>query len=378
MLLVSLAPEPDTREPPSQIPYVDTVRVVAGTGPIPVHGAGTVRPRAEVDIAPQVGGRVVWVDPGFLSGRPVVSGQTLFRLEEADYEYRVRAAQASLAARHVALLEAREDAAIARAEYERYAEKRREDAAPNPLTLRVPQLKAAEAAVEREQATLAQAKLDLSRTRVTAPFDGMVRGETVSVGQLVTAGQAVGRLYASDAVEVVIPLSDSDVALIPSLWETDLDQQRIVARVFAEYGDLAYAWRGYVDRADAALDTDTRTVDVIVRVPDPLTAGVLVASGMGLDTSPPLLVGKFVEVAIEGLVPPSYFHIRRAALQAGNEIWTVRNGATVHIVPVRILQRIDDEIYVTGELEDGQPAIVGGIRFATDGMSVRTGEATGQ
>lgn len=380
VLLVSLAPEPETREPPSQIPYADTARVVAGAGPIPVHGAGTVRPSAEVNIAPQVGGRVVWVDPGFLSGRPVDSGQTLFRLEEADYEFRVREAQASLAARRVALLEAREDAAIARAEYERYAERRSENAPrePNPLTVRVPQLKAAEAAVDREQATLAQAKLALSRTRVTAPFDGMVRGETVSVGQLVTAGQTVGRLYASDAVEVVIPLSDSDVALVPSLWETDLDRQRVVARVFAEYGDTIYAWRGYVDRADAALDAETRTVDVIVRVPDPFAAGVPVASGRGLATSPPLLVGKFVEVAIEGLVPTRYFRIRRAALQAGNEIWTVRDGGTVHVVPVRILQRIDDEIYVAGELEDGQPAVIGGLRFATDGMAVRTGEATGQ
>ena len=379
VLLVSLAPEPETRDPPSQIPYADTARVVAGAGPIPVHGAGTVRPSAEVDIAPQVGGRVVWVDSGFVSGRPVDSGQTLFRLEEADYEYRVREAQASLAARQVALLEAREDAVIARAEYERYAERRPEDvpSEPNPLTLRVPQLKAAEAAVEREQATLAQAKLDLSRTRVTAPFDGMVRGETVSVGQLVTAGQAVGRLYVSDAVEVVVPLSDADVALIPSLWETDPDRQRVVARVIAEYGDMAYAWQGYVDRAEAALDAETRTVDVIVRVPDPFAAGVRVASGRGFDTSPPLLVGKFVEVAIEGPVPPSYFRIRRAALQPGNEVWAVRDGGTVHVVPVRILQRIDAEIYVAGELEDGEPVVVGGIRFATDGMPVRTGEATG-
>lgn len=380
VLLVSLAPEPETREPPSQTPYVDTALVVAGAGPIPVHGAGTVRPSAEVDIAPQVGGRVVWVDPGFVSGRPVDSGQTLFRLEEADYEYRVREAQAALAASQVALLEAREDAAVARAEYERYAERRPDDAPPepNPLTLHEPQLKAAEAAVERERASLAQAELALSRTRVTAPFDGIVFDETLSVGQLVTAGQSVGRLYASDAVEAVIPLADTDVALVPRLWESDLDRERVAARVFAKYGDETYAWLGYVDRADASLDAETRTVDVIVRVPEPFAAGVPVASARGSDTSPPLLVGKFVEVAIEGLVPASYFRIRRAALQAGNEIWTVADDDTVRVVPVRILQRIDDDIYVTGELEDGQSAVIGGIRFATDGMAVRTGEAAGQ
>ena len=377
-LFVSLAPEPETREPPSQIPYADSARIVAGAGPIPVHGAGTVRPSAAVDIAPQVGGRVVWVDAGFVSGRAVDSGQTLFRLEEADYEYRVREAEAALAASQVALLEAREDAAVAQAEYERYAERRSDKAPPepNPLTLRTPQLKAAEAAVEREQATLAQAELALSRTRVTAPFDGIVHDETVSLGLLVTAGQSVGRLYASDAVEVVVPLADTDVALIPRLWESDPDRERVAVRVFAEYGDVAYAWRGHVDRAEASLDAETRTVDVIVRVPDPFAAGVPVASGS--DTSPPLLVGKFVEVAIEGLVPERYFRVRRAALQAGNEIWTVGDDGTGRAVPVRVLQRIDAELYVTGELEDGQPAVVGGIRFATDGMAVRTGEAAGQ
>ena len=379
VLLVSLAPEPQTHEPPSQIPFADTARVFADAGPIPVHGAGTVRPSAEVDIAPQVGGRVVWVEPGFQSGRPVDAGQTLFRVEEADYEHRVREAEAALAARQVALLEAREDAALARAEYERYIERRPENASPEakPLTLRAPQLKAAEAALRREEAALAQARLALSRTRVTAPFDGVVHDETVGVGQLVSPGQPVGRLISSAAVEVVVPLSDADVALIPRLWESDPGGDSVVARVFAEYGDVAYVWEGYVDRADASLDAETRTVDVIVRVPDPFAAGVPVAPARALDTSPPLLVGKFVEVVIEGLVPASYFRIRRAALQAGNEIWTVRDNGTVRVVPVRILQRIDDEIYVTGELEDGQPAVIGGIRFATEGMAVRTGEAAG-
>lgn len=376
-VLVSLAPEPETHEPPSQVPYVNTARIVAGTGPIPVRGAGTVRPSAQVDIAPQVGGRVAWVNKDFVSGRRVEAGQTLFRLEETDYKFGVREAEASLAVREVALLEAREDAAIAQAQYERYAERQGEDAStkPNPLTLHVPQLKAAEAALAREEAALAQAKLALSRTGVMAPFDGVVHDESVDVGQLLAPGQSVGRLFSSDAVEVVVPLSDADAALIPRLWQDEAESQRVVAVVFAEYGGVAYAWRGYVDRADASLDAETRTIDVIVHVQDPFAPGASAVSAATLDTTPPLLVGKFVEVAIEGLAPADYFKVRRAALQADDEIWMVRDDSTVRIVPVRVLQRIDDEVYVTGELEDGQLAVTGGIRFATDGMLVRAGEA---
>ena len=377
-LLVSLAPEPETREPLSQIPFVDTTRVVAGSGPIPVHGAGTVRPDTEIDIAPQVGGRVIWVNPGFRSGGRLTSGQSLFRIEEEDYRYRVREAEAAVAARKVALLEAREDAEIARAEYERYSERQEGKAKTeaSPLTLRKPQLEAARAALAREEAALSQANLALSRTRITAPFDGVVREEFVDVGQLVTAGQIVGRLFSSDAVEVVVPLSDTSAALIPGLWASGRDAQNSVkARVSAEYADVLYVWQGYVDRVEASLDVETRTINVIVRVPEPFSIPATVVSNGAFDTNPPLLVGKFVEVEIEGSVSESYFRVRRAALQAGNEIWTVHADGKVRIVPVRVLQRIDDEIYVTGALEDGQTAIIGGIRFATNGMVVRTGLA---
>ena len=41
--LVSLAPEPERREQPPQIPFVQSARVIAGVGAIPVYGAGTVR-----------------------------------------------------------------------------------------------------------------------------------------------------------------------------------------------------------------------------------------------------------------------------------------------------------------------------------------------
>lgn len=373
-LLVSLAPEPERRDPPSAVPYVATATVVAGTGAIPVFGAGTVRPRAEIDISPQVGGLVVWVNPAFQSGRRVEAGATLFRIEEEDYVYRLREAEATLAAREAEFLEAFEEAAVARSEYERYAA-RQADASDeaSPLTLREPQLNAAKAALERDKARVAAAALALSRTQVRAPFDGFVRTETVDQGQLVRANQAVGRLFAADAVEVVVPVSDADATLVPDLWETRRDEngQGAPVRVFAEYGESRFAWHGHVDRAEASLDDRTRTIDIIVLVPDPFSRNDG-TDGQESGT-PPLLVGKFVEVEIRGTAPTSYVRVPRAALQPGNEVWAIADGGTLRIVPVRVLQRANDEAFVTGALVPGQPVVVGGIPFATDGMAVRTG-----
>ena len=376
--LISLAPEPVRTELPPQVPFAQTDLVSAGSGPIPVYGSGTVRPSAEIGIAPQVGGKIAWVDPGFQSGGRVTAGQTIIRVEEVDYQYRVREAEANLATRQVALLEEEEKAEIARAQYELYSAGQGDadaTSAANPLTLREPQLNAARAAVSRDEARLAEANLALSRTRVTAPFDGFVREESVDVGQIVAAGQTVGRLFASDAVEVVVPLSDSDAALIPGLWDLRAGDRvrRVAARVAAQYGDGSYAWEGYVDRGEVSLDKQTRTIDVIVRVPEPFTAGVPIDGSGGVGDPPPLLVGKFVEVEINGHELDEYYRVPRAALQSGNEVWIVSEGGVVSIVPVQVRQRTNDEVYVTGALESGQVVITGGIRFATAGMRVLTG-----
>ena len=381
--LVSLAPEPERTVPPSRIPFVETVPVVGGSGAIAVHVAGTVRPTAEIQVAPQVGGRVVWVHPDFQSGGRIDADETVFRIEEADYRYRLRDAEAALAARRAAWLQAQEEAAIARAEYERYADRQpgalSADRA-NPLALWEPQLEAARAALDREEARVAEANLALSRTRVQAPFDGYVREESVDVGRFVTAGQTVARLFAAEAVEVVAPLSDQDAALIPGLWSVGSGdaEPAVPARVVAQYGDARYAWDGQVDRVEAALDPQTRTIDVIVRVPDPFEPGAPAGRAGSAEGGPPLLVGKFVAVEIEGLAPERYFRIARAALQPGDEVWAVGAGGTIRIVPVRVLQHGDDEVFVTGGLSVAEAAVIGGLQFATEGMRVRTAATSGR
>ena len=383
VLLVSLRPEPERTPPPSQLPFATTAQVQAGEGAIPVFGAGTVRPREEIDIAAEVSGKVVWVDPALQSGGRVRQGQVLFRIDDVDYRSAVEKSRANVALQRVEFLKVTEEAEVARTQYEQF-KKRQADGGTSteasPLALWQPQLEAAEASLARDSATLAEAELNLARTAVTAPFAGVVRTESVGLGQFVAAGQGVARLYASDAVEVVVPLSDGDAALIPGLWDLRAGDgnRQVPARVIADYGDRSYGWDGYVDRVEAALDEQTRTLDVIVRVPEPFRSGTPETDGGedgapdGKDNGPPLLVGKFVDVELEGITPKAYFKVRRPVLRPGNEVWALR-GRKVTIVPVTVLQRADDDVYVTGALEPGQAVVVGGIQVATEGMEVRTG-----
>lgn len=383
VFMVSQRPEPERIPPPSQVPFAITAPAQAGEGAIPVFGAGTVRPRAEIDIAAEVSGKVVWVDPAFQSGGRVREGQVLFRIDDVDYRREVEKARANVALQRVEVLRATEEAQVARKQYEQFKERQAESgeaSEASPLALWQPQLEAAEAALARDGASLAETELNLARTAVKAPFSGIVRTESVDVGQFVAAGRGVARLYASDAVEVIVPLSDREAALVPGLWDLRAGDgnREVVARVVADYGGRRYGWDGYVDRVEGALDEQTRTLDVIVRVPEPYGSGVSDTGGSEDGEAdaggPPLLVGKFVDVELEGIAPDAYFRIRRPALRPGNEVWVVR-GEKVKIVRVTVLQRADDDVYVTGALEPGDAAIVGGLQVATEGMAVRSGAA---
>lgn len=290
-------------------------------------------------------------------------------------------ARAAVTVQEVELLKVEEEARVAREQYQRFQNREGESASePGPLALWEPQLEAARAALARDRAALAEAELEHSRTTVRAPFDAVVLAESVDLGQFVRAGVPVGQLYAADAVEVVTPLTDADAALIPGLWGLRAGQadRSVRARAIADHGDARYAWNGWVDRVEATLDEDTRTLDVGIRVPRPLSGGAAVTEGTGERTeyradAPPLLVGRFVAVEIDGLTPEDAFRLRRPALRPDDEVWAV-DGDTVTIVPVNVLARTEGDVFVTGALSDGQPVVVGGLAFATEGMEVRTSD----
>lgn len=373
--LVLLRPEPPRAEPPPSVPEVQVANARVIEGPLSVRGSGTVRARAEVALAPQVGGRVEWQSASLIRGGRVRAGEPLLRIEPADYENAVRQAEAQVAEARVALLQAEEEARIARDEFRRFADRQNVSAdSASPLTLREPQLQAAQAALARAEAQLADARLALRRTEVAAPFDGVIVAESVDVGNTAQPGQVVATIYASDPVEVMVPLPDRAAGLLPGLWTLRAGDgvRELEARVHADYGGRRWVWDGFVDRAQATLDPETRTVDVILRVPNPFgsarPAGDAPVPADG--ETPPLLVGAFVDVEIDGAVG-RWTVVPRRALQTDDEVWVVGEDDRVTIVPVRVLQRSDDDVFLEGEIAEGARVVVGGISLATNGMEVR-------
>ncbi len=404
-LLVQLRPAPEEDERVEQVPLVEAVALEAASGPIPVLGSGTVQAREEVTIGVEVSGRLTYVNPAFREGGVVGSGVTLLRIDQSDYENQVRAAQADVAAQDVAVLQAEEEVAVARDELARFAaresgaagegqgsqilppssmseaggetaEANEGGAGSGVLATREPQLRSAEAARERAAANLADAKLLLSRTRVTAPFRGLVRQEDAAVGSLVQPGQALGSIVATSAYEVRVSLTPDEAALIPGLLNPS--NARVPASVLYEYGGLQYRWPAFVDRANAILDSATRNVEVFIRVPSPLTAGKLVGQGEAGNRAPPLLLGAFVNVEITGASLASYAAVPALAVRPGNEIWVVRDGK-LRILPVRVIQRSDELAYIATEtLDQGGQIITSSLTAPIDGMALRVAGAAAE
>jgi RND family efflux transporter MFP subunit len=385
ILMMGARNSPPRSAPPIRAPSVVTASVQDLEGPLKVRGAGTVRPKAEIDLAPQVGGRVSYVSPSLVSGGRVARGELLVRLEEADYANAVLQARAQVAQDSVGILEALEEARIAEAEYQQFLQRQRRMAPPatalgadsederpaSPLTLREPQVQAAQASLARSQAQLADAELALSRIDLRAPFDGVVRSESVDVGAYANPGQPLARLLSTEEVEVKIPLSDDDASLLPGIWRSGLSGgPNLAAMVRLDFGQARYQWEGYVHRVEAALDEETRTIDVVVRVPRPFQGGKAVTDLRDVeDDAPPLLIGQFVDVEIDGQAG-DYLVVPRRAVQPGNEVWTVEAGK-ISIVPVRVLQLSEGRAYISGDLQAGARVVTEGIDLATSGMAVQ-------
>ena len=345
---------------PTELPGIRVHTVSLEDVPLTVVSQGTVRPRTESQLVPEIAGQVIWVSPSFASGGFFEQGEALLRIDPYDYQQAVVSAQSQLAQARLRLAQEEAEADVARKEWQELG---RGDA--TALTLREPQMADARAAVAAVQASIDRARRDLERAEITAPYAGRVREKSVDVGQFLTVGSPVATIYAVDSAEVRLPLPDAELAYLdlPLAYRGRAGAPGPRVALRANFAGSAHAWQGRIVRTEAEIDPVSRMVHVVAQVADPYAPG--------RDPSrPPLAVGMFVEAEIEGRVARQVVVLPRAALRGRNEVLVVDEDDRVWLRTVDVFRSTTENVIVRAGLEAGERVCISPLDAVTDGMRV--------
>lgn len=360
------APSVEFKEPERAIPTVRTISSEPTTLRYRVRTQGTVAPRTEADLVPEVSGRVVWLSPSFAPGGFFKQGDLLLRIESRDFELAVD----------------RQRAALKRAESEfDFADselKRRESlseagvASPSQLADARRAAAVAEATVIDARAALEQARRDLERSQIRAPFDGRVREEHVDIGQFVTRGNLIGRIYATDYAEIRLPIPDHEIRFLdlpdPRVAGSEPAKQGPEVLLHATFAGRPFEWTGRIVRTEAEIDEKSRMMNVVARVDDPYRAS-------DAESRPPLAVGLFVQAEIMGPLAKDVIVVPRYALRDGGKILVVDGESRLRTKKVEVLRIDRDDVLIQGPLAPGERICVSPIQAVVEGARVLTVES---
>ena len=359
--LLATAPRVATTTPDRILSAVRVISAEPGPVRLRVRSQGTVAPRTQSDLIPEVSGPIVWISPSLVSGGFFEQGDPLLRIDRLDYEANVAKARAALARAE----SERQHAVQNLARRERLSAD--DIASTSQLDDARRSARVAEATLDEARISLEQAVRDLDRTEVRAPFSGRVRSERVDVGQFVSRGAAVATLYATDFVEVRLPIPDQQLAYLRlPRWragESDSEGPKVLLR--ATFAGREHTWTGRAVRTEGQIDPKSRMVHVVARVEDPY--------GMEAEheSRPPLAIGLFVRAEIEGPVVDDVTVVPRSALRDDRLLMVVDADDRLRLRDVDVLRIDREEVLIRTRLGPGERVCVSPLQVVVEGMRVR-------
>ncbi len=330
-----------------------------------VKAQGEVRPRTEIDLVPEVAGKIVYVSPNFIDGGIIKKGETLIRIDDSDYKVAVIRADSSVAQAEQSLIQEVAEGEIARRDFEELG-----SGEPTALAMRQPQRARAEAGLQAAKAELQSARLQLARTAVKAPFSGRVKTKSSDLGQYVGPGARLGRIFSTDIVEVRLALTDSDLAKLNlPIAHVAKDRTSALAVNFsATIGGRQQNWQGRIMRTASNYDTQTRALNAIAEVFDPYGKGMS-EGGM------PLVPGLFVQAEIAGKTYENVIVIPRDGLRPENKVYVVDDQGNAEIKDAIVIDTSADRAVLESGVSAGELIILGPMEKSRVAMTLKVLDA---
>ena len=403
-LVIRNRPKPEVVIAPEPRRFVRTMILKKQDKTFWVKGFGTVRPKTELSIVPEVSGKVVERSPGFRSGGFIKKGDLLFQIDPADFKLAIERRKAEIAQlradiarlrqeeknhqadldiaeRHLELVSQemernerlRRQGVISSGQYDQsqqnfLRQERTVQSIMNILALLPVQLRQKRAALSANQSELKRATLQLSRTKIVAPFDGRVRETNLEIGDFASAGKSVGKIYDVSALEVPVSLPVEDarwafrrIREIPfPRSQEEVKSFFPAARVSWNQFGKKFEWTGRVSLVDSGLDESTRALTLVVEISEPLKNWVP-------GEHPPLFVGMFVEVEIEGVTMSDVYVIPRAALRGQDHVYLLDEGK-LKIQQVEVIRKAQDGVVIRNGVSENARIILSAVPDPVSGM----------
>ncbi len=329
------APRPAAKQTPPAIP-VDVAVVKRADVPVYADGLGTVQAFYTVTVTPRVDGEIEKV--AFVEGQEVSKGALLAQIDARPYQAAYDQARGALAKDEATLANARRDLS-------RYKVLAPEDLASKQTVDTQNSLVAQlEAQVQSDRGNVDAARTQLDYTRITSPIAGRTGIRQVDPGN---------NVHAASGGAIVVVTQLQPIAVIFTLPED-------------QFGDLSEALhRGPVEAMalsrDVRKELDRGTVQLIDNQIDQ-TTGTLRIKAVFPNAERKLWPGEFVNVRALLQTRHQVLVIPASAVQRGPDgvfTYVVQPDMTVAVVPLKIREQSSDLVAVDSGVQEGQRVVTG-------------------
>lgn len=378
---------------------------------------GVVVPFREIQLSAEVSGRICFRSDNCRIGHTVKKDEVLFRIDPQSYELEVGRLQEQLKQAEANFHEAdvqiaagkrqidlaKENLAIKEREVKRYDKiddpgvyskseldtaRLSELQARDALQTEIDQLellqahrKSLQSACNLAARQIDKAKLDLKRTEIRAPIDGMVTQEPVEQGNYIQQGGVVAIIQDTSCMDICCSLQMKEMHW---LWQSSAGSQRgdlvehayrfpkTPVTVVYEMETAKCSWQGELQHFDGGkINLQTRMVPCRIRVHEPNRAKVA-GTVLGRVSPPMLMTGMFVTVWVHAKPSIPLLRIPESAIQPGSTVWTIRDNR-LHESTVCVAHATATEVIVyedeTG-LKAGDLVVVSPLAAPTENASV--------
>ena len=352
-LMIKLKPEAEFQKPKIISQVVETLAAYPTQVQAKINSQGTIRPQHEIFVTSEVSGKVEWVSSNFLDGAGFNLGDTLMKIEKRDYELSLISTESRLFQARLSLEREEAESKLANIEWKRVG---KGDA--SSLALREPQLAQARAVLAAAEAAYEQAKRNLKRTYIIAPFDGRVRKKTVDIGANLIPGSRIADIYNTMNYEVRLPIADKDIPFlgVPLDGTTINQSSRPSVKLTTSYGGDKFQANGFIVRSESQIDPRTRMISVIATIPMK-------------NENKKLKIGMFVNAEIDGLTYDNITIVPRNSVK-NDMIWVVENFV-LRKKSVEVIRLENDFAFIADGLEKNDRVLKTRLDSYVDGMPVR-------